>query len=180
MKHFNLLFTFLIIFFYFIACKSSDNKGTSKNLLNEFGNIDSLKRVDSMKWYYYMATYNSDAYFYDSIKDKMIKLNPLECDVVLEDVIEYGKDSSKYIFSFTYENMYFKTTKPLSCVGIRNYDRIISPIFNHITFDYENNRDSARSYMSNHDSTFRVYLRNYHGRFADWLKQEAIKRNVIL
>jgi predicted P-loop ATPase/GTPase len=127
-----------------------------------------------------MATYYGDAYFYDSTKNDIIKLNPVECDVILEKVKKIGKDSSTYIFSFAFGNLYYKTIKPIECVGIRSYNNICYPIFNHIRMDYENNSDSTKFYMNKNDSDFKTFLKNYKGRMSSWLKQETIKRRIFL
>ncbi len=180
MKIINVILYFLILFFYLVSCNSQEKKFASNNSISRAIDYDSIKRIDSMKWYYYMVNYSGDAYFYDSTKNDIVKLNPLECDVVLDKIKEIGKDSFKYIFSFAFNNLDFRTTKPFECVGLRSYNNVMSPIFNHVRMDYENNDDSIKHYMNNYDSSFRKFLINYKGRMSPWLKEEVIKRKISL
>jgi hypothetical protein len=166
---------------FFPSCNSPVSKDTSKAYISKPGNNDSLERTDSMKWYFYMANHDAKVYFLDTIKNyRNIEVNPLECDVSLEKIMNIGKDSMIYIFKFSHQNLYFSGLKPLHCFGISSYNNIISPKFNHVIMNSVDNGDSAKFYLNKWDSTFKKFLKNYKGKISPWLKNEAIRRNVLL
>lgn len=142
-------------------------------------NKDSIGKVDSMKWAYYSMNYYGKALFFDTLSKEEIKLDPVECDVALDEYRQVTNDSSYYIFSFNRPGYSFLYVNVPSMDGIRAYKNNIYPIIWHARYDYQNNQDSINSFLAKTDSAFRVYLKKYSGKMSPWLKQEAVRRNIL-
>ena len=161
-------------------CSTSGDKNTGENPQFVSRNLDSIAKIDSMRWYYYVMNCYGEALFYDSSSQKQVKIAPAECDAILDQISKVNKDSSTYYFSFFKPGMYFKyVDKIVYCSGIKDFNHNISPSFHLVKMDIESNTDSMKIYLRGSDSSFRAYLKGYKGHISDWLKQEAIKRKVL-
>jgi hypothetical protein len=160
-----------------ISCSESRDKISSEDSKVKI-NADSLNKIDSLKWYYYVNNHEGKAYFFDSLTKKQIALNPIECDATLISTIKEGKDSIHYFFSFQKNGLIFNTVKPLYYSGTKSYNNILYPM-SIVTWDYEKNIDSLLVYRKWNDSIFANNLKNYKGKINNWLLNEAIKRGIL-
>ena len=143
-------------------------------------NKDSIAKLDSLKWSYYSMNYDGTVVFYDSTKDIKITQDAVLSTVVLKWHNKISADSTVYLFSFYKPGCAFVSLKNIVGVdGFSVYNGIISPIINHAKFDFENNKDSIVAFMQRFDGMFKLYLKNYKGNIAPWLKEEAVKRNIL-
>jgi hypothetical protein len=166
----------------FSICLWGCNSKEQNNLKNNKGrfpvNEDSIARVDSLKWIYYSMNFYGKALFYDSISKEEVKLDPVECNVVLDEYRKVTNDSTYYIFSFNKPGYSFLYVNVPAMDGVGVYKNKIFPIIWHARYGYQNNQDSINSHLTKADSAFRAYLKKYSGKISPWLKQEARRRDV--
>lgn len=169
----------IIVSVVVFSCKSVDNRLINKNKENILIYTDGINKVDSMKWFFYSLNYLGKALFYDSLRKVEIKLETVSCDVVLDEYRQVTKDSSFYIFSFSRPGHRFKYVDLSVADGIGVYKNNIYPIVSHGRYDFQENQDSINTFMAKSDTAFRRYIKNYSGKLSRWLKQEALRRNVL-
>jgi hypothetical protein len=164
---------------YFLSCNSVNQKNYKGNNNSVLINKESIVKVDSLKWIYYSMNFFGKALFYDTINREEIKLDPVECDVTLDEYRRVTNDSSYYLFSFKKAGYNFLYVNVVGMEGIGIYKNNLYPIIMHVKSEYQNSPDSIKSHLSRADSAFRVYLRTYSGKISPWLKQEAFRRKVL-
>ena len=163
---------------YLLSCKLVNNDLPNKNE-NIHINTDSINKVDSMKWVFYSMNYLGKALFYDSLRKVDIKFETVACDVTLDEYKQVTKDSSYYIFSFSRPGYRFRYVDLSVADGIGVCKNNIYPIVSHGRYDFQENQDSINTFMAKSDTAFRKYIKNYSGELSRWLKQEALRRNVL-
>lgn len=169
----------VIIAICVLSCNAEEQNRAKDNKRSILANKDSIAMVDSLKWIYYSMNFYGKALFYDSLSKEEIKLDPVECDVVLDEYRQVTNDSAYYIFSFKKPGYSFLYVNVPSMDGVGVYRNNIYPIIWHAKYDYQNNQDSINSYLAKADSVFRGYLEKYPGKMSPWLRQEVIRRNIL-
>lgn len=164
---------------YLFSCNSVNSNHSYKKNESSLLNTDSINKADSMVWYFYSMNYLGKALFYDSLRKVEIKLATVECDVVLDEYKNVTADSAYYFFSFKRPGCKFRYVDLSIADGIGVYKNNIYPIVSHGRYDFQKNQDSINSFMEKSDSAFRKYIKSYTGELSRWLKQEAIRRNVL-
>lgn len=162
---------------YILSCNTVNQNNLKDNkcvLVNE-----SLAKIDSMKWIYYSMNFWGKAFFYDTLNRMEVKLDPVECDVALDEYRRVTTDSSYYLFSFKKTGYNFLYVNISGIEGVRISKNNLYPITLHVKSEYQNSPDLIRSHLAREDSIFRVYLSTYSGKVSPWLKQEAFRRKVL-
>lgn len=173
----------VILSVFLLACNSKKRDNSDNNkaaiVLNVL-NSDSIKRVDSLKWLYYVLNYYGTAVFYDSANYKKIKVSPIECDIHLEGYTKKTEDSLSYFFALKKGGYLFQYIDGIVYSnGIGVFKNSFYPLTGHVKMDYQNNPDSVKLYLEEENSKFIIYLKNYEGEIGFWLKQEAKKRKIF-
>lgn len=170
MRNFALIFAVTLL-----SCNN-----VNKEIGNQSG-IDSISRIDSLKWYYYASNYYGNAVFYDSVNDRKVKAMPIECDVELEHLEKINIDSSIYLFTLRKPKLKFQyIEESVYCVGFKIIKGEVHPIISHVIFDTRSkNKDSVAVYLKRDDQSFRNYLKQYSGGMSKWLREEATRRGIF-
>jgi hypothetical protein len=154
-------------------------KKTSNCRIDCFKNCEG-NNIDSLKWMMYALNFDRKAMA--NKNSNYPELNVVECDLNL-----YYKDSSitdtvVYYFSFfkdKKENIYIAKSSPRVGIGFSCKSKKYFPVSENFFPEYLKGYSDYDRLFDNLDKKFINYLKNYHGRLSVWLRQEAIKREIL-
>ena len=159
-------------------------KISNDSLLNfvrdDNGNYVEKKKIDSLIWILYAANFQKEALHGED--RKMPKLYPVQCNFLFRDVTILGKDTIQYFFSFYYKNpeIYYQIDPDdaFGVVTIQNVNRYL--VGGHLQMDKPATPKLSQQFFIKRDTLFRNYLKTYNGELSDWLRNEAVKRGVLI
>jgi hypothetical protein len=171
---------FFCFFLFIMACQVSSRQGKNSEVDN-----NCTFSIDSLKWKMYSLTYDVklkklvDEGTHFEKKDDSI-FNVIECDIEISGIKEKG-DTVQYFLNFRRNNFSDKYVQVLadSYVGIGYVKKlcVYYPIPGKSYFDVELN--FYNDFFQKQEEGFIKYLRQYKGNFCNWVKQTAIKKNII-
>ena len=135
--------------------------------------------IDTLKWYYYVYNFMERAAFHDSISHNKIMLDPIECDIVFNGSKKKNEDSAYYFFSLYKPGYSFGYIETGGADGLAIFKGNITPFLTHVILESNNNPDSVKYFFSIANNNFIQYLKTYKGQMGEWLRFEAMRRNIL-
>jgi hypothetical protein len=118
--------------------------------------------------------------FVESFTNSEQRFSPLECEIRLDRLTPRGIDRSIYIFSFEKDNLIFNEFEGWFCpIGFQKRGIAILPLYPHVIFDYESNKDSLKAVVTRKEAAFVKYLRSYIGPRSFWLESKQFQKGIL-